>query len=133
MSKEDSNLKNDGKNGEEETSADNINKENLTATASITEVFQNADALDYLYMAGGTVGGIVTGLSLPAFNVLFGQMLDKLNGSENSLSSGVASLCIAFVIISMIILFSGFFQMIGMCPEMFAGKRVSGELELHNC
>jgi hypothetical protein len=58
----------------------------------------------------GTLGGLVTGLSLPAFNVLFGEMLDTLNDSPDSFSKGIASLCIAFVIIAIINLFSGFFQ-----------------------
>ncbi len=63
----------------------------------------------------GTLGGVVTGVSLPAFNVLFGEMLDTLNGSKSSFSSGIANLCIAFVIIAVINLFSGFFQ-VGTLP-----------------
>ncbi len=61
-------------------------------------------------MSLGLLGGIVTGLSLPAFNVLFGVMLDTLNESPDGFADGIADLCISFVVIAVINLFSGFFQ-----------------------
>ena len=48
-------------------------------TATFQQLFSQADSLDVTYMVLGTVGSMVTGVSLPIFNVLFGQMLDSLN------------------------------------------------------
>ena len=79
-------------------------------------MFSNADSVDYFYMLWGTPGGVATGLSLPAFNVLFGRMLNTLNGGEASLSSAVASLCISFAVIAAINLFSGFLQVLTSLP-----------------
>lgn len=73
-------------------------------------MFSNADWTDVFYMIWGTLGGVLTGLSLPAFNVLFGEMLDTLNSSSGSFSQNVADLCISFVVIAVINLFSGFLQ-----------------------
>ncbi len=73
-------------------------------------MFSNADSLDYFYMFLGTLGGIVTGVSVPAFEILFGLMLDSLNDDPDAFQKSIATLCIAFVIISVINIFSGFFQ-----------------------
>ena len=43
------------------------------------QIFSNATTLDYLYMVTGSFGSIITGLSLPVMNVLFGRILDSLN------------------------------------------------------
>ena len=56
-------------------------KENISnsRTATLAQLFSNATFLDYFLMIIGSIGGIVTGASNPFFNVLFGQILDKLN------------------------------------------------------
>lgn len=61
-------------------------------------------------MIMGTTGGIVTGLSLPALNVLFGRMINALNNPSNNYSDAVAELCIQFVVIAGANIFSGFAQ-----------------------
>lgn len=58
----------------------------------------------------GCTGGIVTGVSIPLFNVLFGQILDKLNGSGSDFTEKVNMICIAFVAVAGANIFSGFFQ-----------------------
>jgi hypothetical protein len=73
-------------------------------------MFSNADAFDYLLMVLGTLGGIATGLAFPAFNILFGRMINTLNGGDVNFADAVAQLCISFVVIAVINLFSGFFQ-----------------------
>lgn len=73
-------------------------------------MFSNADWTDAIYMTVGTFGGILSGLSLPAFNVLFGEMLEALSSSSRTFLQLVADLCISFVIIAAINLFSGFLQ-----------------------
>ena len=92
------------------TSEEKADEKKVEATATLSEVFMNAEPLDYLLMFGGVLGGAITGLSLPAFNVLFGRMLNALNGSISSLTDGIAKLCIAFVVIAVVNLFSGFLQ-----------------------
>lgn len=40
----------------------------------------------------GTLGGVITGASIPIFNVLFGQILDKLNSSPSKAKSTTLAL-----------------------------------------
>eukprot|EP01035_Chromulina_nebulosa_P018834 gene18834-24615_t len=63
-------------------------------------------------MTIGTVGGAVTGFSLPIFNVLFGKILDALNKSTggNSFESGIKSIVLDFVYVAIANLFSGYMQ-----------------------
>ena len=70
----------------------------------------NADGKDYFYMGLGTFGALVTGISLPIFNVLMGEMLDTLNDSPDSFEKAIAKICIIFVILAAINVFSGFLQ-----------------------
>jgi hypothetical protein len=56
----------------------------LNRTATFAELFSCAEPIDVLYMVLGTFGGLITGVSLPVFNVLFGQMLDALNSGPDS-------------------------------------------------
>ena len=48
------------------------------------------------------------GVSLPIFNVLFGQMLDKLNSPGASFQSVVNELCLVFVYIGIANVFTGY-------------------------
>lgn len=63
-------------------------------------------------MAVGVFGGIITGLSLPFFNVLFGRVLDALNGGTDSITKQVNVICIAFVCVAVVNLASGFCQVL---------------------
>jgi hypothetical protein len=61
----------------------------------------------------GTLGGIVTGASIPLFNVLFGKMLDNLNdGDPNSFQKGVNDLALIFVYVAIANIFSGLLQVL---------------------
>jgi len=73
-------------------------------------MLSNADWKDVVYMSLGTLGGIATGLSLPAFNFLFGEILNTLNSTESNFSNKINTLCIYFAIIAAINLVSGFLQ-----------------------
>ena len=53
---------------------------NNQKTASFEQVFAGSTGCDYFLMFTGVIGGLVTGASIPFFNVLFGRMLDALNG-----------------------------------------------------
>lgn len=80
------------------------------ATASLSEVFMNAEPFDYLLMSLGILGGAVTGLSLPAMNIVFGRLLNTINGTVESLTEGIAKLCVIIVVIAGMNVFSGFLQ-----------------------
>lgn len=51
-------------------------------TATLSELFSTAEPLDYFLMFVGVIGGLISGISLPFFNVLFGEMLDALNSGN---------------------------------------------------
>jgi len=74
------------------------------------QMFSNADWVDYVYMFFGTLGGVITGLSLPAFNFLFGRILNTLNSTGSDFTDKINTLCIYFVIIACFNIVSGFLQ-----------------------
>jgi hypothetical protein len=87
------------------------NAENKNAkAASLSELFGNATAYDYFLMFVGSLGGIVTGVSIPLFNVLFGRILDALNDDPDAFSKAISNLCISFVVIAIANFFTGLFQ-----------------------
>jgi hypothetical protein len=75
-------------------------------------VFSNADWYDTVLMILGTLGGAAVGVSLPLFNVLFGQILDKLNGDSGSFAEKINTLCLIMVYVAIGNLFAGFAQVI---------------------
>jgi ATP-binding cassette, subfamily B (MDR/TAP), member 1 len=83
--------------------------------ATLSELFMNATPYDYLLMSVGTLGGIVTGVSIPVFNVLFGKILDKLNGDPHSFANAISQLCIDFVVVACANLLSGYLQVGFLC------------------
>lgn len=95
------------KDDKEDTSA--ISSE-LTSAASLFELFSMAEPLDYLLMFCGTLGAIVTGISLPFFNVLFGRMLDALNADPSSFEVQVRMIALSFVGVAGANVISGYCQ-----------------------
>jgi hypothetical protein len=81
------------------------------------QMFSGADAFDVALMAIGSCGSLVIGLSNPAFNVLFGEMIDTLNRGSMSFAELVAQLCIVLVIIACVNILAGFLQV---CGPIFA-------------
>jgi hypothetical protein len=73
-------------------------------------MFGVADAFDVALMAIGSCGSLVIGLSNPAFNVLFGEMIDTLSRGSMTFTELVAQLCIVLVIIACVNVFAGFLQ-----------------------
>lgn len=51
-------------------------------TASFFSLFRFADRVDGVLYTIGIIGGIVNGLTMPAFSVVFGEMLDGFNPGE---------------------------------------------------
>lgn len=81
-----------------------------TKAATIAQLFSNATAFDYLLMFTGSLGAIVTGVSIPLFNVLFGRILDALNNDPNAFDKAISKLCISFVVIAIANFFTGLLQ-----------------------
>jgi hypothetical protein len=73
-------------------------------------VFGNAEPYDWWLMVVGTIACIVTGASIPAFNILFGEMMDSLNRDPTNFEAEVNRLCIYYVIVSAANIFFGFIQ-----------------------
>ena len=60
-------------------------------------------------MTVGILGGVITGVSLPAFNVLFGRLLDSVN-ETSGFTDTVNQLCLIMLIVACFNLLSGFMQ-----------------------
>lgn len=61
-------------------------------------------------MAMGTLGSIATGVALPVFDVLMGQITDELNKDPDTFSEQINKLCIILVATGCATIFSGFIQ-----------------------
>jgi hypothetical protein len=51
-------------------------KSNEECSATLAQMFSEASSCDWVFMAVGSFGAVVTGASIPAFNILLGEMLD---------------------------------------------------------
>jgi ATP-binding cassette subfamily B (MDR/TAP) protein 1 len=80
-----------------------------TPPGTIKDLVSTADGYDYFCMFMGTVGGIIVGVSIPAFLVLFGEALDGLNETTN-LQKQINEICVYFVYIGVANIFGGFAQ-----------------------
>lgn len=58
----------------------------------------------------GVLGGLISGVSIPIFNVLFGRILDTLNKDPNGFDDAIAFLCISFIVVAAANILSGFLQ-----------------------
>jgi hypothetical protein len=77
---------------------------------SIRDIFQFTTKLDVLYMTVGGIGAMITGISIPLFNVLFGEILDELNADGSNLQEGVNKVALIFAIFAVIDFFTGMAQ-----------------------
>lgn len=96
-----------------------------STAATWAQVFSTADAYDIVLMALGVIGALITGISIPFFNVLFGEMLDALNTDPGSFQERISSIALAFVGVSAINLVSGWLQVYGWSV---AGERQTQKL-----
>ena len=68
------------------------------------------DRIDFILLFVSTICSITTGLCIPAFNYLFGETLNKLNGNLDQFIHELNILCVYFVYLAIINLCSGFLQ-----------------------
>ena len=91
------------------------------AKRSIWSVFRYANGSDIVLATVGTLGGAVTGGCIPLFNLLFGKILDKLNGSDSEFREGVNEIALLFTILGIIAFFSALLQVhdhTALCPSI---------------
>jgi len=99
------------KNQAGETATPTSNKESATKpSAKLMELFSTANNTDYLMMFVGTIGGLITGLSLPYFNILFGQMLDELNEDPQNFDKQIEYIAMQFIGVAAFNIVSGIWQ-----------------------
>ena len=68
----------------------------------------------HLYQLNNVINaGFVTGASIPLFNVLFGRILDNLNGGDSEFRKGVNEVALIFTILGVVAFFSGLLQVDG--------------------
>jgi len=79
-------------------------------SGKLSELFSAAEPYDYFLMVVGTIGALITGASIPFFNVLFGKMLDALNSDPTSFSERISIIALNFVYVAIANLFSGLAQ-----------------------
>lgn len=77
---------------------------------TLSDLFQFTTKVDVLYMTVGGVAAMITGLSIPSFNILFGEILDQLNDDGSNLQEGVNQVAMIFAIFAVINFFTGVAQ-----------------------
>eukprot|EP00981_Chlorochromonas_danica_P015549 scaffold13154_cov163-Ochromonas_danica.AAC.2 len=85
-------------------------EEEKVKVASFVEILSNADRWDCILMLVGTAGGIITGAIIPTMNVLFGKIMDDLNGDSSDIRKKIASLCVTLVVVAAVNFFSAMAQ-----------------------
>lgn len=93
---------------DEKSKENDVTKSSKSAT--FAQLFSCADSQDIIYMILGCIGSAITGISLPVFNVLFGLMLDRLNGNPNGFIEAINWVVILFVIVACANIISGILQ-----------------------
>eukprot|EP01032_Pedospumella_encystans_P033036 gene33036-37319_t len=81
-------------------------------SATIAEMFSNAEGMDYFFMILGTIGSLIVGISFPAMDLLFGRILNSLNG-DSDLVAQVNVLCLYLVYIAIANIVGGYVQVYG--------------------
>lgn len=72
-------------------------------------MFSNADAIDYCFMALGTLGSLIVGISFPTMDLLFGRLLNSLNESSGFVDQ-INELCLYLVYIAIANILGGYLQ-----------------------
>jgi len=92
-------------------------------SATYAQLFSTADTLDWVLMAVGTLGAIVTGGCFPFINVLFGRMIDAVSSDPADFADSVKILALDFVWVSIV--------QIGACSTQAICWTLAGERQTH--
>jgi ATP-binding cassette subfamily B (MDR/TAP) protein 1 len=99
--------------GNSEKNENTLDKEkNKMKIAPLSLCFSQATTSDLMYMFFGTIGGIGMGAAMPFFNIIFGQLLNKLNSNSSGedFQRAINHLCIIFIYIAAGTIFAGYIQ-----------------------
>ena len=96
-----------------------VSKTTSSRSATISELLEGSEPLDWLLMTTGILGGIGTGACLPIFCILLGQLLDNLN-KGSGIKDAVNNICLIFIYLAIGNIISGTAQVIGWT---YAGER----------
>jgi hypothetical protein len=82
--------------------------EGVDETVTITELFQYADKFDVFLMIMGTSAAFINGAGVPAFNEVFGQLVNRLaqGGSNTEEEIGKVSLIMVYIGLGVFVLSS---------------------------
>jgi ATP-binding cassette subfamily B (MDR/TAP) protein 1 len=104
-------------------------EKNKVKIAPLALCFSQATTSDIIYMISGSIGGIGMGAAMPFFNIIFGQLLNKLNSdsSGDDFQKAINNLCIIFIYIAVATIFAGYIQVY--CWSV-AGERQSQKFRM---
>ncbi len=77
--------------------------------AGVLTLFRFATAWDIVLLTLGILCSLVNGLSLPAFSILLGRLLDQISVAGDSYSSSVRTTVLAFVVGGGVVFCTGLF------------------------
>jgi ATP-binding cassette subfamily B (MDR/TAP) protein 1 len=78
-----------------DTNKDETNKDNVVPPqVSFLQLYRYADSVDVVLVVIGLLGGILQGVTMPLFSLLFGDLLDSFNLEEDSFEKSVRELCL---------------------------------------
>ncbi|VFQ58512.1 unnamed protein product [Cuscuta campestris] len=100
-------------------------KEEEEQSVSFYELFSFSDKYDWALMAGGTIGAVVHGSSMPVFFLLFGQMVNgfgKNQGDFSMMTHEVCKYALYFVYLGLIVCVSSYAEI---ACWMYTGERQS--------
>lgn len=82
----------------------------ISSSISIFDILRIKEPLDFIYMFFGFLAAIVTGASIPTFNVLMGQLINEINDENTGFGSSITLLVHALLALALINLCSGTIQ-----------------------
>jgi hypothetical protein len=92
--------------------SDEKNSQNILKSLSIFDILTIQEPLDVVLMFFGFIAAMVTGASIPAFNVLMGQLINEINDQSSGFGSSISVLVYALLSLALINLCSGTIQVI---------------------
>lgn len=96
-----------------------IKQEEENLTISLTELLLIKEPLDVILMFFGFIAAIITGASIPTFNVLMGQLINEINDENTGFGSSITLLIHALLALAFINLCSGTIQVNIICLSLF--------------
>ena len=77
---------------------------------SLLKLYSEAHGLEFILLIIGSFCAIICGAAFPAFNILFGQMLDNINKSPSSFDTAVKNTAISLTVVGAISFVLGIVQ-----------------------